>query len=106
MKPSRVRLGDLSVAFVHGLVDALAEKGIAANELLRQFRLDDARLALPRERLSIPRYMRLGHSAIQLCGDAALGLEMGRHSRIGQAGPAGVTAAQAPTWALARCCPA
>ena len=97
MKPSRVRLGDLSVAFVHGLVDALAEKGIAADELLRQFRLDDARLALPRERLSIPRYMRLGHSAIQLCGDAALGLEMGRHSRIGQAGLAGVTAAQAPT---------
>ena len=97
MKPARVRLGDLSVAFVHGLVDALAEKGIAADELLRQFRLDDARLALPRERLSIPRYMRLGHSAIQLCGDAALGLEMGRHSRIGQAGLAGVTAAQAPT---------
>ena len=97
MKAKRVRLGDLSVAFVHGLVAALAEKGIAADELLRQFRLDDQRLALPRERLSIPRYMRLGHSAIGLCGDPALGLEMGRHSRIAQAGLAGVTAAQAPT---------
>ena len=97
MKAARVRLGDLSVAFVHGLVAALADKGVAADELLRQFRLDAARLALPRERMSIPRYMRLGHSAIALCGDPALGLEMGRHSRIGQAGLAGVTAAQAPT---------
>lgn len=97
MKQTRVRLGDLSVAFIHGLVDALNEKGVAAEGLLRQFRLDDVRLALPRERLSIPRYMRLGHSAIQLCGDPALGLEMGRHSRISQAGLAGVTAAQAPT---------
>lgn len=97
MKATRIRLGDLSVAFVHGLVAALTEKGIAADELLRQFRLDAARLALPRERLSIPRYMRLGHSAIALCGDPALGLEMGRHSRIAQAGLAGVTAAQAPT---------
>ena len=97
MKARRVRLGDLSVAFVHSLSAALAEKGLATDELLRQFRLDATRLALPRERLSIPRYMRLGHSAIALCGDPALGLEMGRHSRLSQAGLAGVTAAQAPT---------
>ena len=97
MKAKPVRLGDLSVAFLHSLIAALAEKGIAADELLRQFRLNDQRLALPRERLSIPRYMRLGHSAISLCGDPALGLDMGRHSRIAQAGLAGVTAAQAPT---------
>ena len=97
MKPSRVRLGDLSVGFVHCLVAALQQQGVAADELLRQFRLDATRLALPRERLSIPRYMRLGHSAIALCGDPALGLEMGRHSHISQAGLAGITAAQAPT---------
>lgn len=97
MKPARVRLGDLSVGFVHCLVAALQQKGVAADDLLRQFRLDAVRLALPRERLSIPRYMRLGHSAIALCGDPALGLEMGRHSHISQAGLAGITAAQAPT---------
>ena len=97
MKPTRVRLGDLSVGFVHCLVAALEQKGVAADDLLRQFRLDATRLALPRERLSIPRYMRLGHSAIALCGDPALGLEMGRHSHISQAGLAGITAAQAPT---------
>lgn len=41
--------------------------------------------------------MRLGHAAIQLTGDAALGLRMGQLSRLSQAGLAGVTAAQAPT---------
>lgn len=97
MKPARVRLGDLSVGFVHCLVSALQHKGVATDDLLHQFRLDTARLALPRERLSIPRYMRLGHSAIALCSDPALGLEMGRHSHISQTGLAGITAAQAPT---------
>ena len=41
--------------------------------------------------------MRLGHGAIQLTGDPALGLRMGQLSRLSQAGLAGVTAAQAPT---------
>ena len=40
--------------------------------------------------------MRLGHAAIQLSGDPALGLQMGRLSRLGQMGLAGVSVAQAP----------
>ena len=44
-----------------------------------------------------PRYMRLGHAAIALTCDPALGLRMGHLSRLPQAGLAGVTAAQAPT---------
>ncbi|MBH9388229.1 AraC family transcriptional regulator, partial [Pseudomonas aeruginosa] len=50
----------------------------------------------PGPRLSIPRYMRLGHAAIQLSGDPALGLQMGRLSRLGQMGLAGVSVAPAP----------
>ncbi|MDM8350138.1 AraC family transcriptional regulator [Pseudomonas sp. sp1636] len=97
MKPQRVRLGDLSVGFVHSLDDAVRQLGQDPQPLLESYGLDPARLAEPRARLSIPRYMRLGHAAIQLTGEPGLGLLMGRLSRLSQAGLAGVTAAQAPT---------
>src|SRR5690606_25283814 len=96
MKGPRVRLGELSVGFVHSLVAALDERGLAADRLLEQFGLDAERLAQPQGRLSIPRYMRLGYSAIQLAGDPALGLAMGRLNRLNQLGLAGVTASLAP----------
>lgn len=91
-----MRLGDLSVGFVHSLIDAVRSHGQDPSPLLEQYALDAARLAQAGARLSIPRYMRLGHGAIQLTGDPALGLRMGRLSRLSQAGLAGVTAAQAP----------
>jgi AraC-like DNA-binding protein len=97
MKNPRVRLGDLSVGFVHSLADAMRRHGHDPQPLLDSYGLDAARLAEPRARLSIPRYMRLGHAAIQLTGDPGLGLRMGRASRMSLAGLAGVTAAQAPT---------
>ncbi|MBO3276539.1 AraC family transcriptional regulator [Pseudomonas schmalbachii] len=91
-----IRLGDISVGFVHSLAAALETHGIPAQALLEQYGLDNARLAEPHGRLSIPRYMRLGHTAIQLSGDPALGLRMGQLSRPNQFGLAGVTATQAP----------
>ncbi|MEB0080297.1 AraC family transcriptional regulator [Pseudomonas sp. CCI3.2] len=97
MNPPRVRLGDLSVGFVHNLADAVRSYDQDPQPLLEQYGLDPARLAEPGARLSIPRYMRLGHAAIQLTGEPGLGLRMGQLSRISQAGLAGVTAAQAPT---------
>lgn len=97
MKPLPMRLGDLSVGFVQSLADAVRSYGIDPQPLLEQYGLDPARLAEADARLSIPRYMRLGHAAIQLTGDPALGLRMGRLSRLNQMGLAGVTAAQAPT---------
>ncbi|NBF09954.1 AraC family transcriptional regulator [Pseudomonas sp. Fl4BN1] len=97
MKPPQMRLGDLSVGFVHSLADAIHSHGLDPAPLLAQYALDPARLAEAGARLSIPRYMRLGHAAIQLTGDPALGLRMGRLSRLSQAGLAGVTAAQAPS---------
>lgn len=96
MKPSGMRLGDLSVGFVHGLADALRDCAVPPQPLLEQYGLDAERFAEPGGRLSIPRYMRLGHAAIQLSGDPALGLRMGRCSRPNQIGLAGVTAALAP----------
>jgi AraC-like DNA-binding protein len=97
MKAPRVRLGDLSVSFVQRLTDSVHACGQNPQTLLEQFGLDAARLAEPRARLSIPRYMRLGHAAMQLTNTAHLGLLMGQLSRFNQAGLAGITAAQAPT---------
>ncbi|MFC6337925.1 helix-turn-helix domain-containing protein [Pseudomonas sp. CCM 7891] len=97
MKPAPMRLGDLSVGFVHTLADAILSHGLDPQPLLLQYGLDPARLGAAGARLSIPRYMRLGHAAIQLTGDPGLGLRMGQLSRLSQAGLAGVTAAQAPT---------
>ncbi|MGC5702051.1 AraC family transcriptional regulator [Pseudomonas sp. NFXW11] len=97
MKNPPMRLGDLSVGFVHSLADAVRSHGQDPAPLLAQYALDTARLAEAGARLSIPRYMRLGHAAIQLTGDPALGLRMGRLSRLSQAGLAGITAAQAPS---------
>jgi AraC-like DNA-binding protein len=97
VKAPAVRLGDLSVGFVQSLADALAHSGQEAAPLLEQFGLDAQRVAQPQARLSIPRFMRLGHAAIQLSGDPGLGLVMGQLSRFNQLGLAGITAAQAPT---------
>lgn len=96
MKAPRLRLGDLSVGFTHALADAVRSHGQDPQPLLEQFGLSAERLGEARARLSIPRYMRLGHSAIALTGQPALGLDMGRLIRIGQMGLAGVCAAQAP----------
>ena len=97
MPRPRVRLGDLSVGFVQPLAAALAELGHDPLPLLRRYGLDQARLAEAGARLSIPRYMHLGHAATELAGEPALGLHMGHLSRLPHAGLAGVTAAQAPT---------
>ena len=97
MNRQRVRLGDLSVGFVHSLSSALLKQKIDPQPLLEAYGLDPARLSEPRARLSIPRYMRLGHAAIQLTGNPGLGLEMGRLRKPGHLGLVGITATQAPT---------
>ena len=97
MKPLRIRLGDLSVGSIQSLSDAVASYSKDPAPLLQHFGLNSIRLAEAHGRLSIPRYMHLGHAAIQLTGDMALGLQMGRRARLAHFGLAGVTAAQAPT---------
>lgn len=93
----RLRLGDLSVGFVQPLGAALRQLGHDPAALLQRYGLDTQRLAQAGARLSIARYMHLGHAAIDLSGDPALGLRMGRCSHLANAGLAGITAAQAPT---------
>lgn len=94
---SSIRLGDLSVGLVSNLAAAIASHGLPADELLAQFGLDALRLATPDARLSIARYMRLGHAASQLTGNPGLGLRMGDCRLLSHVGLAGSAAAQAPT---------
>jgi AraC-like DNA-binding protein len=96
VKAGHLRLGDVSVGFIQALAAAVHAQGMDPVPLLAQYGFDSARLAQPGATLSIARYMRLGHAAIQLTGNPALGLAMGRASTLAQAGLAGVTAAQAP----------
>lgn len=97
MSGQRTRLGDLSVGFTQSLAQAVRSHGQDPMPLLAQYGLEPSRLNVAGARLTIARYMRLGHAAIALTGDPALGLRIGQASRLSQAGLAGVTAAQAPT---------
>lgn len=97
MSRPQVRLGDLSVGFVQPLAEAIRRLGHDPAPLLERYGLDAARLAQANARLSIPRYMHLGHAAIALCAEPALGLQIGQLSRLAHTGLAGVTAGQAPT---------
>ena len=96
MQQSRIQLGDMSVGFVYPVVNALATLGFDAAALLERFGLTAAQRSVAGARLSIPRYMRLGHAAIELCGRPDLGLLIGQHSRLEHFALAGACAAQAP----------
>jgi len=73
-----MRLGDISVAYVELMVRAAEAGGADAGEILQQYQLDAVKLASPEARISIPRFMRMGHSFIQAFDTPWLGLEMGR----------------------------
>lgn len=64
---------------------------------MAQFGLNEHLLSSPDARISIPRYMRLGHAAIGLTGNRALGLVIGSLSRPVDAGLAGLAAQTAAT---------
>lgn len=97
MSSQRTKLGDLSVGFTQSLAHAVRSHGHDPSPLLTQYGLEPSRLNVARARLTIARYMRLGHAAIALTGDPALGLRIGQASHLSQAGLAGIAAAQAPT---------
>lgn len=97
MNRKRLRLGDLSVGFVHALANAVRARGHDPTTLLLRFGIDDSTFATPNARLSIPRYMRLGHAAIQLTQEPALGLDIGQQSLPVHLGLAGIASLHAPT---------
>lgn len=96
-----MKLGDLSVGYLYSLQAALHHLGHDALALFERYRILPELLAQPLARISIPRFMRLGHAAIQLSGREDIGLLMGLHSQASHLGLPGVTAQCAPTLAQA-----
>lgn len=91
------RLGNISVTYVAVMARTLEARGIAPAPWLARFRISRALLATPAARISIPRFMRMGHAAIGLAEDPALGLAFGEHTRLTDMGLAGMAAMSAPT---------
>ena len=95
--PHPNRLGDISVLYVAAMGRALQARGIDPERLYRPFRITRELLQTPDARITIPRYMRLGHEAITLTGDPAIGLAFGQALRFTDMGLSGLTALCAPT---------
>ena len=91
------RLGDISVNHVAVMARTLRSRGQAPGPWLARYRVSRRLLNTPGARISIPRFMRMGHAAIQMTGDTALGLDFGRHTRMTDLGLAGMAAASAPS---------
>jgi AraC-like DNA-binding protein len=90
-------LGDISVLYVCVLLRAAEAEGVNTEELTKRFQLSPKTLTSPEARISIPRFMRLGHAAIEASGNPALGLRMGALSRPVDAGIAGLAGETAHT---------
>ena len=91
------RLGDISVNYVAVMARTLRHRGHDAAPWLARYRVSRRLLNTPGARISIPRFMRMGHAAVQMTGDTALGLDFGRNTRLTDLGMAGMAAASAPT---------
>ncbi|WP_430462002.1 AraC family transcriptional regulator [Thalassolituus sp. LLYu03] len=91
-----MRLGDISVAYVELMVRAVTAAGFDPEDILAQYQLDEVRLASPDARISIPRFMRMGHSFIQAARMPWLGLAMGECGSAPNMGLAGLLAQSAP----------
>ncbi|WP_373000109.1 AraC family transcriptional regulator [Marinobacter sp.] len=96
-RKNRNSLGDISVLYVSALMRAAQAEGADTAELVSRFQLDRQTLTSPEARISIPRFMRLGHAAINETGNPALGLRMGALSRPVDAGIAGLAGESAST---------
>ncbi len=77
-----MKLGEITVSYVRGLLNTVEELGGNSQELRQQFNLSEEKLAQPEGRISIPRFMRLGHSAIEQIQRPDIGLEMGKRVKI------------------------
>ncbi|WP_029652217.1 AraC family transcriptional regulator [Marinobacter daepoensis] len=90
-------LGDISLLYVSVLLKAVAAEGANPERLKASFHLNAPESAATDARISIPRFMRLGHAAINATGNPAIGLRMGALSRPVDAGIAGLCAETAET---------
>jgi AraC-like DNA-binding protein len=96
-----MKLGDISVSYVELLRKAMLTQGHNPGLILQHFGLNEVKLSSPDARISIPRFMRLGHACIQYAQKPWIGLEMGRVTSVANLGTAGLMAMCAPNLKVA-----
>ncbi|WP_221799590.1 AraC family transcriptional regulator [Oceanobacter mangrovi] len=72
-----MKLGDISISYVELMARAARQLGYDPSAVLQAYQLPPERLALPGNRVSIPRFMRVGHELIESTRAPYLGLQMG-----------------------------
>ncbi|WP_028302596.1 AraC family transcriptional regulator [Oceanospirillum beijerinckii] len=92
-----MKLGDIQVNFLQSLLAAIKSCQLDPWPLFAEFGLGDLLGSHPDRHISIPRYMRLGHGAIQLTGREDIGLLMGRYNQCHHFGLLGYCAQSAET---------
>jgi len=85
-----MKLGDISVSYIDILINAMRKLDQDPSDVLQKFRLNDTTLSSPDARISIPRFMRLGHACIQQTQTPWLGLIMGQMTSPTNLGMAGL----------------
>lgn len=87
-----MKLGDISINYVRAVLDTLEGLGGSPNDLLKKYEIKEEVLSQPDARISMARFMRLGHSAIHAVNRVDIGLEMGKQFRLPVIGLAGILA--------------
>lgn len=60
-----MKLGDISVSYIEIVIKAMRILGEDVEDLLAKYGIDNAALASPDARVTIPKFMRLGHDCIE-----------------------------------------
>jgi len=87
-----MKLGDISVSYIDIVIKAMHELGYNIDDILKNFLLSKESLSSPDARVSIAKFMRLGHACISKSKTPWFGLVMGKVTSPTQLGFAGVLA--------------
>ena len=60
-----MKLGDISVLYIEIVIKAMRHLGENVDDILAKYSLDHTALASPDARVTIPKFMRLGHDCIK-----------------------------------------
>lgn len=72
-----MKLGDVSVAYIDIVIKAMLQLDCDIDDILQKYALNSASLSSPDAKVSIPKFMRLGHACIQKSHMPWFGLVMG-----------------------------
>lgn len=92
-----MKLGDVSISYVDVLIKAMQYLDCPYEDILKQYSISPNSLSSPDALLSIPKFMRLGHSCINKAQAPWLGLLMGKLTTATNLGFAGLMACSAKT---------